>query len=233
MSTVKKLWQLQEIDTAILDGKKRLGEILRAQELPESLAKRRQSAEILTQAINQLEENYAEFDQSLQSLDKELGIHVNKLYSGSIKNPRELEDLQGKVNALEKRKGGVEEHIMTCLAQMESIQTKLDEQTADLQVHEALWSEETASLKQEQTHIALQINDLIGKRKAHLPKIEANAQTTYDRLLKSKRGVAVSRLSQGICQACRVSVTNNILREAQSRKMIHCSNCGRILYAPH
>ena len=74
---------------------------------------------------------------------------------------------------------------------------------------------------------------LMNKRASHLLKIDITSQAQYDRLAKNKRGVAVSILKQGVCQACRVSVTNNIIREIQLRKIVHCSNCGRILYASH
>ena len=116
---------------------------------------------------------------------------------------------------------------------METTQNQLETQSEELKGKEEAWSQKVVHLKQEQQTIALQVNALMGKRADHLLKIDTKSQAQYDRLLRIKRGVAVSVLKQGVCQACRVSVTSNIIRETQSRKIVHCTNCGRILYASH
>ena len=112
MSIVKQLWQLQEIDTALSDGKKQLGEVLQAQKTPTTLVNLRQGVEVLSQTVKRLENDYAGSDRQLQAITAELEKHVTKLYSGNVKNPRELSDLQGKVDSLEKRKSTLEEKIM-------------------------------------------------------------------------------------------------------------------------
>ena len=233
MSIIKQLWQLQEIDTALLDGKKQLGEILHAQKTPAKLVSLREDVASSSQTLKQLESNYAESDDHLQMTTSELEKHITKLYSGNVKNPRELEDLQAKVDSLEKRKQTLDETITTIFGEMETVQTQLDEESKRLEEMEQHWLQKTAQLKQDLQAVALHVNELMGKREIHLPKIDAPSQAQYDRLLKSKRGLAVSVLKQGVCQACRVSVTNNIIRETQLRKITLCTNCGRILFAKH
>ena len=158
MSIVKQLWQLQEIDTALLDGKKQLGEILQAQKIPAALVNLRQGVEVLSQTVNHLENDYAESDEQLQKITAELEKHVTKLYSGNVKNPRELGDLQGKVDSLEKRKATLEDMIMIGFGKMETTQNKLDIQSEGLKEKEAVWSQKVAQLKQEQQKVALQVN---------------------------------------------------------------------------
>jgi len=54
----------------------------------------------------------------------------------------------------------------------------------------------------------------------------------YDRLARSRRGQALSAISDaGICSACRVRVRPKVFSDVRrGDEMITCENCGRILY---
>ncbi len=233
MSMIKKLWQLQQTDSGIEDGKKRLAEILQAQKPTVSIMTLRQAVQALTDKVDRLETAYLTDEESLVEIDGVLDVDVNKLYSGKVKNPRELTDLQNRVDGLQKRKADVEEKLTDYLTAIESTQEKLDLLAGQLSFEEGEWEATCVALKEEQTHVALQVNDWIAQREAMHAKLDESARNSYDRLFRIKRGVAVSALRQGICQTCRVGVTNNLIREAQARKIVNCTSCGRMLYAAH
>ena len=59
------------------------------------------------------------------------------------------------------------------LTKVEALQEQYNTLSDQLTTAEKAWKQETADLKQEQQTIALQINDLLEKRKTHAAKIEA------------------------------------------------------------
>ncbi len=53
----------------------------------------------------------------------------------------------------------------------------------------------------------------------------------YERLRRTKGGVAVAAVQNGICGGCRVGVPAQILRTARaSTELTPCPSCGRILH---
>jgi len=233
MGIVKQLWQLQEIDTAVLEGKARLSEILQAKQTPQPLQSLRDQTKQAQIAIDHYESSYLNADEQLQEHNKQLETAVNKLYSGAIKNPKELADQEAYVATLEKKKTTLDTQMMDALSKAEALQEHHSILNKKLTQLEAAWEKETADLNHEQQFIATKINELQEKRAKHVQKIDAKPLAQYEKLLKTKRGIAISALTQGICQTCRVTATSNILRETQARKIVHCTSCGRLLYAPH
>jgi len=59
--------------------------------------------------------------------------------------------------------------------------------------------------------------------------IDAEALATYQELRKRK-GVAVAKVEQGICQGCRITLPNTDLQRAKGGGVVRCSSCGRIIF---
>ena len=49
-------------------------------------------------------------------------------------------------------------------------------------------------------------------------------------LVSRQKKPAVARVEQGICQACRISLSASGLQHARSGQPVQCGTCGRILY---
>ena len=59
--------------------------------------------------------------------------------------------------------------------------------------------------------------------------IDADTLFTYQELRKRK-GVAVAKVEQGICQGCRITLPNTDLQRAKGGCVVRCSSCGRIIF---
>ena len=78
--------------------------------------------------------------------------------------------------------------------------------------------------------LARQIELQNGRTPLTLP-IDEDMLDRYERLFKSKNGIAVAALEHGVCTGCHMQMTTQTILSAKAEKeIISCSQCGRFLY---
>jgi len=66
-----------------------------------------------------------------------------------------------------------------------------------------------------------------------ISQLDSNFLNQYDKIRKSKGGLAVSRIIKGVCEGCNVKVSTSLINEVkQGKRIVYCENCNRILYDP-
>ena len=88
-----------------------------------------------------------------------------------------------------------------------------------------------AGLMEEKDTLLSQAKVLQVKRQRAITELPWADLQTYERLKRSKGGVAVVAVRNGLCGGCHVAVTAAILRHARAgTDLVSCPTCGRILY---
>ncbi len=91
----------------------------------------------------------------------------------------------------------------------------------------------TASLASRHENLISRQNELEGERQRATTGIEEDLLYRYDRLFKTKGGVALVTVEHGVCAGCHMQVnTQTILEVRAEKEIIGCPQCGRILYEP-
>lgn len=91
-----------------------------------------------------------------------------------------------------------------------------------------------ADLNQKTTTIQARVAELESGRPALAEPIDPDLMDKYQRLFKSKAGQAVVRLENDVCTGCHVKVPTQVALEVRGEKsVVHCPNCGRILFLPN
>lgn len=71
----------------------------------------------------------------------------------------------------------------------------------------------------------------VDARQKQVEPIEEEVIDNYNRLFKSKNGMAVVGLVDEVCQGCHMKVVKSTVVEVKGEnRLAHCENCGRILY---
>lgn len=229
MSQARVLYDLQQIDSAIRAGKQRLGEVLRLQKEPDNLLAARERAKVADEELRRRQSQHKELSLEIGSLAAKVKRSEERLYSGIVKNPKELSDLQHEIDALGRRRAALEEDSLELLIKIDdsqSLKTKVDE---EVEILSAEWVKSSASLREEQQTLALRLNKLLDKRQRQLQLVQPALLPAYEQLLKQKNGLAVAGLRDGKCQGCRVTVSASTTRAAEEGRLIHCDSCGRFL----
>ena len=228
MNVTKQLYQLQELDLEIESNEQALNQI--ARQLGESQAVVRAQTEF-TQAQQHVEElkrqqHSAEWE--INDLVDKLTAAEGKLYSGTVKNPKELSSLQHEVDGLKARRNQLEDETLETMDQVELATASITSLGSKLKKLEVEWHNQQQQLSTNMEQLKTKLSDLEHKRQQLSAKIDPSAVEFYHEL-KKQRGTAVAKIEQGICCGCRISLSTAELQQARSNSLVHCSSCGRIL----
>lgn len=232
MSAALGLYRLQLVDSRMDAIRVRLEEIRQTlenneelkrvkKELSESEEKHKSSLLKLKQAEAEVEKQKVKIEQSEASL-----------YSGTVKNPKELQELQNESASLKRYLETLEERQLEAMleedAAREANQTELDE----LEKVKARLAKQNVTLASEQDELNKDLERLDSERQAALAPLDADLLTIYSDLRQQRNGLAVTEVSEGACAACGTTLTPSQNQHARSATQIHnCPTCGRILFA--
>ena len=229
MSQARVLYDLQQIDTEIRTKKQRLGEVLRLQKEPPPLVAARERVATIDADLQKWQARHRALTADIAALADKTKREEDRLYSGVVKNTKELNDLQREVEALGRRRATLEDEAL--LVMMEADDRQTTKRAAEDEVARLAGEFTTASAtyRQEQQVLATHLNQLIEKRGRHITLAQPALIKTYDDLIRQKNGLAVAGLQANKCLGCRLTLSASVIRAVDEGKLIFCENCGRIL----
>ena len=73
--------------------------------------------------------------------------------------------------------------------------------------------------------------EVLKEREALLAKAPQTMVPLYNRLMKTKDGLAIAPLRDGKCEGCHMKlIASTVIRVQSAREITQCEDCGRILY---
>lgn len=162
---------------------------------------------------------------------KRAGVH-DRLYSGTVSNPRELQDLQDEVDALGRRITALEDRELEIMEQVEPVEERLGELTAARKEQEATLADAEVRLATAEAELVVAIDTETSERTAAATEVPEDMLGSYDKLRAGLGGVAVARLVGNQCGGCHLTLSAMEaarLRKLGAEEMASCEECGRIL----
>ena len=227
------LLELQKIDTTIDHIEARLSHLPeqaaldalegRLAELDDRIAERKK-------ALDEVSVRQRRLDVEVDSVGQKIAAESNRLYSGLVKNAKELSDISREIEALKRRKTVLEDNDLEVMEERDGIEAE----------HQALLSERAALLDEvartrvlrdtASAGLGMQLASAQAERAAWPPRIEAELLGLYDSIRASKSGVGAAAMVDGVCQGCHLrlpAVEAERVRSATG--LIRCDECRRIL----
>ena len=91
---------------------------------------------------------------------------------------------------------------------------------------------ELVIINERKIQFSKKIDELKSDREKIASNIDNDLLDQYNRIFKSKKGVAVSELVNDICSGCHMKVTPTTAGMVRAEKVVStCDQCGRILYS--
>ena len=229
MNVVKQLYQLQEVDLALESAEQTLNQI--ASQLGESQLAVKAQAELKLehQQMEELKRQQRSAEWEIDDLTNKIAANEEKLYGGSIKNPKELTSLQQEVEALKARRNQLEDEALEKMSQVETAEANIANKSNELKGLEADWQRQQQQLSSEMERLKSIVSDLKHKWDSLAASINPQVVEFYSEL-KKKKGTAVVKVEQGICRGCRISLPTTELQQVRGGNLVQCSSCGRILF---
>jgi predicted nucleic acid-binding Zn-ribbon protein len=235
VTVLDTLLLVQEQDTA-LDRLRHRREALPARsELAareSDLTKRSSQVEALRSARDDVLKEEKRLDDEASSLDAHAKEMEQKLYSGTVSSPRELQAMQADVDSLKRHRSSIEDRELEVMERRE----QLDQ---DLAVADAALAELHAEVERLRGVIAEAEREIDAEIVVEQQARDEHAAAVPDRLLDDferrrsrNRGAGAARLVGDTCQGCHLSIPSTEverIRRAPEGSVSYCDNCGCIL----
>lgn len=225
------LLDLQEVDTAIdrlLDERQHLPALQRYRDASKASAAVTVEHESVSSQLRSTELDLDKSEGELEITEIKLSETETRLYSGGM-NARETENKRLEVQNLKDRQGHMEETVLELLTTREELQAQVEARSAE--VEEAKRVE--ADLEQQITAAWKEIDLRIGRheeRKRQIVEgIPQELIDRYEKLRRTKEGVAIGRLEHGQCGGCHLTLSASEQKDAQESDPPLCVHCRRML----
>ncbi len=229
MSVTKQLYQLQEVDLELESNEQALNQIASQLGESEAVVGVRNRLVLEQERLEDLERQQRSVEWELDDLTSKLAAAEKELYSGKIRNPKELTNLEHETDLLKSRHTQLEEKVLEIMDQVEFTTKSVATIDSELGALKAEWQNQQQQLLAQMEQLKTILSNLNHKRQLLAAEVDPQTIEIYHQLKKQK-GTAVAKVEQGICRGCRISLPITELQQARSGSLVRCGSCGRILF---
>ncbi len=231
MSVTFHLYRLQQIDSQIDKAQRRLDEIQKILDDNTELKHIKAHLENCQAEHQKTEKELRKAESEVQNRHIKIEQTEAILYGGTVKNPKEVQDLQNKSESLKRYLTKLQDDQLEAMLAheeqteiLQDAQSKLDKLKAEL-------IQQNSQLGGEQSVLNKEKERLLTEKEAALPAIQPEQRQLYDKLRQAKQGVAVSSIKDGGCSACGATLTKSQQQATRANtEIVNCPSCKRILY---
>ncbi|MFF3977134.1 zinc ribbon domain-containing protein [Streptomyces sp. NPDC001828] len=155
-----------------------------------------------------------------------------RLDSGAVSSPKDLESLQREIASLAKRQGDLEDVVLEVMERREAAQERNAELTERVSSVQAKADDATARRDAALAELDSEAASVTKEREIVAGSVPADLLKLYDKLREQQGGVGAARLYQHRCEGCRLelNITEvNEVKAAAPDAVLRCENCRRIL----
>lgn len=231
MSQALNLFRLQQVDSHMEKINLRLINIQSILDDNGLILMAKDDADRSSESLVSAEKLHSEIDDEIKNLLIKIDQTESNLYSGNVKNPRELQDLQNELIALKKYLIIVEEKLLNSMVLVDENKEKWNKSQTVFLSQQTRWAEQTKELINEQSELKQEIKRLGIERQAISKSILSEHLILYEQLREKRKGIAVCTILDNACSACGTTLTLSMIQKAHSPEDISfCPTCGRFLY---
>jgi uncharacterized protein len=231
MSRTAELHELQLVDSALDSRASRLREIDAQIERNEVVEAARVLYEEAEARHNEAQSRLRSASHEVDETSQRIKMQEKRLYDGSIKNPKELGQIGEEVAHLKARLKELEEVVIEAMLDAEAKADVEQRHGQELEAVNSEWEQSKLGLMEERDKLTSQQKVLRVKRQRSISTLPWADLQLYERLRRSKGGIAVAEVKGGLCGGCHVGVPAHTLRLARTgAELVTCPSCGRVLF---
>jgi uncharacterized protein len=181
--------------------------------------------------LHLLEQELKEISFTTSNLRIKIDQCESSLYSGTIKVPKELQDLQNEIASLKKQFGLSEENELDLMLKVEKQQVLFDQMDRMLSANLILFQKAKDELNQKLVEYKKELEKIQIEREPAEKSILQKDLVIYNRLRQHKGGIAVIDVIENTCSSCGAEISHAEWQKARiSQELVYCQGCGRIIY---
>lgn len=234
MNQANALYKLQQIELDILRQNQELQEIKKLLEDNDAVQAAKDAHQAAQDTLKPLQTQQRDLELQIQATQEKRKATDERLYSGAVKNPKELQDMQNEIAALQKRESELEDQMLVLMDAVETAQAAFETAESQLAAITETWENDHIEFLEQQEALQASITQGLESRREALKPIDKAILKTYNALRPKKGNQPVSVLQDNSCSACGIELTLAVTSEAKREQdLVNCPNCGRILVILH
>ncbi len=182
----------------------------------------------LADRLRKVELDLDKAEGELEILETRLSESETRLYAGGM-SARETEHKRLEVRSLQGQQEAMEEKVLGLLDTREQLQQQTSAAKQVVDGHRATENALEQSIAAAWKEIDLEIGRKEARKSEMVPAIPSDLLERYEKLRRTKEGVAVGRLDNNQCGGCHLTLSTTEQAEAAESDPPLCVHCRRIL----
>ena len=220
---------MQQLDIEVQKAQQVADEIIRRLNENEALVAAEFELASQKQQLAEWKRKQKNTEWELEDLQERLNHLNNKLYGGTVKNPKELVNLKREAENLKGKLSTKEDELLELMSQVEEMEAKVNVSTKELNELKQEWQQKQEALTRRKVKTETALTSLNEKRQELAQQISSEALNLYEQI-KLIKGQAIAKVEQGRCQGCHITLPTSQWQKAKAGDLVHCNSCNRILY---
>jgi predicted nucleic acid-binding Zn-ribbon protein len=230
--SLEHLIRLQQLETDAGERKRRLAELpARVADADAAIAAAKAARDAAAALV-------AENTAARRAADRELNVQQSRLTKFKdqlmeVKTNKEYTAMQHEIATAEDGVRTFEDQILTLMMQADELTATVKAAEAALAAEERKETQVRADVDAEREHLERELTTIAAQRVEVEGKLPAELVRTFTDSVAKRRGIAVSSIKDGHCEACQVRLRPQLIMEIRKGdRIFHCESCMRILYMP-
>jgi predicted nucleic acid-binding Zn-ribbon protein len=155
-----------------------------------------------------------------------------RLYSGTVTSPRELQAMQADVDMLKRHRRELEDRELEVMEERESLDEQITAREGVRKQHQDEEQQLTAAIAAAEAEIDSESAVEQSARDENAAGISEALLRDYEKRRARNRGAGAARLVGATCQACHLTIPSTEaehIRRSAGEEIAYCDNCGAIL----
>jgi uncharacterized protein len=187
-------------------------------------------------AVKKAHDAMIECELRLKRLELDVGtrrttIQRLKVQQFETRKNEEYQALRHEIARYEKEVDELETRELELMEEMDALRAAQKTAEAALAHTRTLVDEDLATIVQRRERMEAERAEVTVTRDGLLPSVSETVLPLYQRLMKTKDGMAIAPMQEGKCGGCHMKLIASTVCAVQTGKeLTRCENCGRFLY---
>ncbi|MBV9673507.1 MAG: hypothetical protein JO076_11885 [Verrucomicrobia bacterium] len=230
LKEIEQLLVLQDRDQKIKVLKAELEVIpLEQKRVEDNVAAKTQALENIKQRSRELELQRKKFELDARSRRDSIAKYKGQQFQ--TRKNEEFQALGLEIQRMEKEIQATEDQEIELMEQNEIAHQEIMQAERSFKILKAQAEQQVAGLKQKKANFENSLRQTEAEREQLSQSIDPNLLFRYNRLFLSKGGDAVVPIEHEVCMGCHMKNTTTLVHRVKlEREIVHCEQCGRMLY---
>ena len=198
-------------------------------EAEKNLEVRRQKSEEKNNKFYDLDVKRKKLEDTVDTHDEKIKSNENKLFSGTINDPKELSNYQEEIQMYKNSNSKLEDEVLEIMEEQDMAKPEIEALKEEMVELDSVLKRTRSEMDEKLEVLKHNIEGLKKRKEAVVSRIPEDYLKRYNDLKTKKGGIAVSVIKDNFCNVCNMEIpSSEVERFVDSDQVYRCPICGRM-----